>query len=539
MKKPGRNPMLTSESQLITAALSLGADTVPEWSSSERELARNCRAAFDTATADWFRRQIRAGNDPLGDTFCALRSPEERRPSGAVYTPSAIIQPMIAWASARDTVPQRVIDPGVGSARFLLAAGKAFPHAALLGFDTDPLATGIARANLAVRGMGKRSQICLADYCSAVIAKPAGRTLFIGNPPYVRHHGVDRDAKTWLTREAARLGYSASQLSGLHVHFFLATLMHAQPGDWVCLVTAAEWLDVNYGKLVRDLFLRDLGGLGLTLVEPAAAPFGETAATAVISTFEVGSRARSFVVKRASDTTHIAPLEKGRSVPRSVLEGLPRWSRSTATQERTPDGYVQLGDLFRVHRGQVTGANDIWIANEQSRHLPPEVLYRAVTRAKELFAAEGVLTDVSALRQVIDLPTDLSVFDGAERKAIDEFLRLAKRAGVDAGYIASRRKPWWTVGLREPAPILATYMARRPPAFVRNRGGARHINVAHGLYPLQPLPEKVLVSVVKFLNGGTKLSSGRTYAGGLTKFEPREMERIPVPSPELLVQRLA
>jgi adenine-specific DNA-methyltransferase len=27
---------------------------------------------------------------------------------------------------------------------------------------------------------------------------------------------------------------------------------------------------------------------------------------------------------------------------------------------------------------------------------------------------------------------------------------------------------------------------------------------------------------------------GRTYSGGLTKFEPREMERLIVPSPDIL-----
>jgi hypothetical protein len=30
------------------------------------------------------------------------------------------------------------------------------------------------------------------------------------------------------------------------------------------------------------------------------------------------------------------------------------------------------------------------------------------------------------------------------------------------------------------------------------------------------------------------MNDGRTYAGGLTKFEPREMERLLVPRPELL-----
>jgi hypothetical protein len=87
------------------------------------------------------------------------------------------------------------------------------------------------------------------------------------------------------------------------------------------------------------------------------------------------------------------------------------------------------------------------------------------------------------------------------------------------------------VGLREPAPILATYMARRPPAFVRNLAAARHINIAHGLYPRTELPEPVLARLVESLRRTVSVQDGRTYAGGLTKFEPREMERLTVPDP--------
>jgi len=78
-------------------------------------------------------------------------------------------------------------------------------------------------------------------------------------------------------------------------------------------------------------------------------------------------------------------------------------------------------------------------------------------------------------------------------------------------------------------------MARRPPAFVRNLADARHINIAHGLYPREPLAERVLRRLVSYLASMTNVADGRTYAGGLTKFEPREMERILVPSPELLL----
>jgi hypothetical protein len=78
-------------------------------------------------------------------------------------------------------------------------------------------------------------------------------------------------------------------------------------------------------------------------------------------------------------------------------------------------------------------------------------------------------------------------------------------------------------------------MARRPPAFVRNLAAARHINIAHGLYPRVPLPEPALRALAAYLSRHTMPAEGRTYAGGLTKFEPREMERLLVPCPELLL----
>jgi len=134
------------------------------------------------------------------------------------------------------------------------------------------------------------------------------------------------------------------------------------------------------------------------------------------------------------------------------------------------------------------------------------------------------------------LQVHLDVFDAAERRQIDRFLREARARGVPEGYIASNRRAWWSVGLRAAAPILATYMARRPPAFVRNDAGARHINIAHGLYPREEMTDAVLDRLADHLRAAVTLAQGRTYAGGLVKFEPREMERIPVPGPDMLTE---
>ena len=176
----------------------------------------------------------------------------------------------------------------------------------------------------------------------------------------------------------------------------------------------------------------------------------------------------------------------------------------------------------------MTGANRVWVIDPTDVNLPTTVMFRAITRARELFEAGRELTALDRLRVVVDLPVNLDKFEQAERRAIERFLRAAA-GGTHRGYIARHRKAWWSIGLRDPAPILATYMARRPPAFVRNTAAARHINIAHGLYPRGPLPEKALTRVADSLTATTTVSEGRTYAGGLTKFEPREMERLLVP----------
>src|SRR5690606_24223549 len=156
------------------------------------------------------------------------------------------------------------------------------------------------------------------------------------------------------------------------------------------------------------------------------------------------------------------------------------------------------------------------------------------TRTREVLDADGLLTDAGKLRQVIDLPTDLDELEKIDRDAVLKFLKTARAMGANAGYDARNRKAWWSVGLRAAAPIISTYMARRPPGFVINKADARHINVAHGLYPREEISEAVKKALVAYLQVNVSQRSGRTYAGGLTKFEPREMERLIVPSPSML-----
>lgn len=505
-------------------------------SKAERKLAKTADAAelsVPKVELNAVRKAILRGADPLGEAFSAIRSPLARRATGAVYTPQPIVQSMMTWLS-RHGDPARIVDPGAGSGRFILAAGAAFPLAQLVAVEMDPLAALMLRANLKVRGWDDRSTVLVKDYREVKLPRCKGMTAFIGNPPYVRHHDIGTDWKEWYASRFAEFGIKASALAGLHVHFFLQTRLLAKKGDIGAFITSAEWMDVNYGSALRKLVLEELGGIALHVLEPTIEAFPGTATTAAITCFQVGEISKPIRVHSVAELTRLNGLTKGTDVPREQLQAAARWSIIVRPSVAAKTGEIELGELFRVHRGQVTGANSIWIAGDHARDLPERVMLPAVTKARDLIEAGANLRSSDFLRRVIDLPPDLDDFTGEERRRISNFLLWAKNQGADQSYIAQHRRAWWSVGLKAPAPILCTYMARRPPQFTLNACDARHINIAHGLYPREPLAPNALPRLVKWLNENINTGSGRTYAGGLTKFEPKEIERLRVPSLEFL-----
>ena len=590
-------PGIGDEHALVDVAVRLGAGRVPGWSEPERRLAaaagrrldRGHGSAVDLAAV---RDQIRAGEDPLGEAFCRLRGRAERRALGQTFTPPEVIASMISWAANaagtegvtgikgvigtggeagtgseagtggvagdRGGGPARVVDPGVGSARFLIAAGRRWRQASLLGAEVDPVAAIIGRASLAAAGMAGRSRVLLEDYRTLRLPSATGPTLFIGNPPYLRHHQIPPGWKRWLRSTARALDLPSSGLAGLHVHFFLATATHTAPGDLGVFITAAEWLDVNYGSMVRALMLGPLGGESVHLIEPAVPVFSDAQATSAISCFKPGSDPGPLRLRRVASVAELGALAGGAAVPAQWLAAADRWGPLLRAADlgpagpsqaagagagmsrpapRLPADRVELGELCRVHRGQVTGANAVWVAAAGAAggdRVPERFRFPAVTRARELFQAWDVLPVGTPLRAVIDLPADLGQLSAQELHDVELFLGRARAAGAADSYIARHRRPWWRVRLREPPPILATYMARRPPAFVRNLAGARYLNIAHGLYPREPLPAGALDGLAAFLRGSVVDGLGRVYAGGLLKFEPGEMQRLLVPCPELL-----
>ena len=467
---------------------------------------------------------IEPKKDVLGERYMRENDPAVRRLTGSTYTPEWLVGEMVATA-AKHIDPDIIVDCGCGSGRFAVAAALAFPKAAVIAVDTSAEACLMCRENAEANNVGDRVEIVNDSFLNLELPAGRGRVLWIGNPPYVRHHNISEREKKWYKDAGKKLGIQTSALSGLHVYFLAKIAEQWALGDFGVLVTSAEWLDVNYGRFPRALLTSILPLTNLKLCDRSTEIFEGTATTAVVFAF--------------GEQTDPVPLDmQGKILDASIAElgSCERWSNLHSEQScQDADKLIPLGEIAAVHRGVVTGNNGFWVRSENDLADVPESLTQPIiAHAREITGDCPAQSDPLSLKRLIALPEDLSTLTEPESEAARKIIAEGLSEGVDEGYVASHRRAWWSIKPPEPPAILMTYMARKPPRFVVNNSSLPMLNVVHGIYPHKPMSDKAINNLATYLNESVLTEQGRTYCGGLVKFEPREAERIPVPTLEAL-----
>ncbi len=468
--------------------------------------------------------------DGLESPAAAWRSnmgSDEIRRQGITLTPSWLVDAMlerVAAAGPFDTL----VDPGAGTGHFCIAAARRFPASRIVAVERSADMLAALRWHLAAQGLTRRVEVIEADFRDAPMA-PTGRTAYVGNPPFVRHHDIEPHWKHWYAAVMARAGQTASQLAGLHLHFMARVAELARPGDHVCFVTSAEWLDNGYGAAWRELLANGSSPLvlrGLWVADPASPVFPDALVSALV--FEAACAPPPGDVSLG--LLQPAGLQPIRKVTHACLAGAGRWTSLCQPELTLPQTGIEVGELFRVTRGQVTGLNAAWVLALGSDELPQELTWASVTRAREIIDGTLEADDaLTRLRRVANLPEDLSGLPASMRARVDAFLSRARAQGAADGYVARQRRAWHALDLRKAPAAMVSYMGRRPPAFRLNPHGASFLNIAHGLYPRAAITAAQLRLLLDFLNRHTDMRAGRMYGGGMAKFEPSDIARLRVP----------
>jgi adenine-specific DNA-methyltransferase len=488
------------------------------------------------------------------------KSQSERNRLGQFATPPGLAADLICLA--KSMLPKggqiRFFDPAFGTGAFYSALLRYFSVSRIdwaRGFEIDP---HYGEPSLWLWS-GTPLSLTLADFTRTV---PPDNdmdkaTLLVCNPPYVRHHHLDAALKRRLKEASHEAGgVDLNGLSGLYCHFVsLSHAWMARDGLAIWLVPS-EFMDVNYGRAIKEYLLRRVTLLRAHRFDPAESQFSDALVSSAVVIFRNSLPPAGHRVEFTYGGTLAAPAHV-RLVPLGGARPEAKWSRLAHISHEGSDigSQMKLGDFFRIKRGIATGANEFFIMREvaaEERGLPAQFL-KPILPSPRFLDEEVIEGDergwpcVESRLALLDCPLPEEEVR-LKYPAMWKYIKAGREQGIHTGYICAHRYPWYSQEERQPAPILCTYMGRAGEGrgafrFILNHSKAIAANVYLMLYPRPTLMRslrdhpgglRAIWNALKDIPWDTLLTAGRVYGGGLHKIEPKELAAAPVDLPGFL-----
>ena len=481
----------------------------------------------------------------------ALRTQRERNLMGQFATPAPLARAILQSARGLalcGSARLRFLDPAFGTGSFYSALLSVFPRSSIsaaLGYEIDPHYGEPAARLWEATGL----RLDLSDFTalSPDVAGVEQVDLLVCNPPYVRHHHIEGPVKQRLVGEAMlQLGIRVSGLAGLYVHFVLLSHKWLAPDSLSIWLVPSEFMDVNYGSALKEYLLNHVDLLRIHRFDPTEVQFGD----ALVSSAVVWFRNRFPTPESAPEFTFGGSLLEPRlrrRLPRDELRRERKWTRFPKADAANSTDGATLRDFFAIKRGIATGANRFFIMDEQkARSLSiPSRFLQPILPSPRYLTGEIISAHLDGAPKIerplfafrCHLPLEVLEKEEPETAA---YVRRGEEEGINRGYLASRRVPWYSLESRDAAPFLCTYMGRSsddeaPFKIILNQSRAITTNVYLMLYPRHPLDQilgrqsdqrAVLACLKRIINTDWK-ANGRVYGGGLYKIEPTELGNLP------------
>lgn len=457
-----------------------------------------------------------------------------RQRYGQFFTPSPVAKFMCRWLLAQGAV--EIFDPAFGLGAFYYAARELNPVIRFHGIEKD--ATILAHFQQEHLNLDTTTIVLSnMDYFSVWGAKfPA----IVCNPPYMRfQYFTDRQ---WVIPKIEKhLGQRLSGYSNIASAFLLKSLYELAPGECLAYLMPLEFLNTGYGETVKRVLLEKGWLKALLRIEPEEEVFPDAVTSVgIILVLNDGKHdpVKFYTVEKLNQLDCNLSDLPCKFVPTEELRPADKWLRHFDEPCVLNRGALQPLSLYgSFSRGIATGANEFFVLSKSEAakwQLPPSILSPCISRSSQIKQVLLTDADIECLIEKDErvLLVDLS---SSQEESVKRYINLGQRLGYDKRYLTRMRNPWYKLESRQPASILVGVFSRNGFKVIRNTSRAVSLTCFHCFYPnlfgarfVNHLFLYLCSSVGQRIIG----REVRKYGDKLDKFEPHDLNKALVPSPE-------
>ena len=457
-----------------------------------------------------------------------------RKAMGQFFTPPQVANFMVGWV-LRSGV-DGIHDPGFGLGAFLDAA-PVEAQETFTGSEVDSKILDYWKrgASAEVSAISVRQEDYLLSW-----GRKYGN--IVCNPPYMRFQKFLNRKEVFQEFEA-NLNVRLSGYTNTASAFLLKSLCELQPRGRLAYIMPLEFLNTGYGKVVKQNLIADDHLAAIISLDCERDIFPDATTSVGIVLYDSArrfSRVRFFKAQSIESLGAILDSEPTAEVPQVQLIPEDNWllyfddSPIAVDKART----VPLSHYGRFSRGIATGANKFF-ALKPSRvrdlGITASEVVHSITKSAQVNTPVFTARDYDELVKH-DEPVLLLNVDGQVSASAGEYIRYGELKGFNRGFITRNRNPWYKMEKRSPSPILLGVFSRGGYKVVRNKANVLNLTCFHGFQP-NIWGEKYIDRLFLYLHSATGREitslSMRRYGDALNKFEPNDLNKALVPTPQI------
>lgn len=446
-----------------------------------------------------------------------LRVEDDAKSLGAFYTPDSIAGMLAQWVV--QTGDELILEPSVGEGALLKAAlesgarkrrGKA--RLRFIACDVNPKAT-----NAICSWLPPPHHVYTTDFLSLDPDKVGLVHGVLANPPFTRNHALAPNLRRELRKR-----FEVEGAAGLWVHFLFHACEFLCPGGRLAAIVPASAMFTTYGR-------KALGRI--------CANFAQVELRRIVG--------KPLWVNGADERGAVI-LAGGYGLGRCDLPAVSDWSAGGEYESHSfanPSCYVEalaqskpLGSLATFSIGAVTGRNSVFLLNEDERRAEGIGEGDVVAIAGRVRHVPGLTVDradLTALAQAGEKTWLLSPSDLNQRRSgVRRRLSLIDAATRRNTVWLTKRSPWWRVDSGPDCDALFTYMNDHGPRLILAGPGVKCTNTLHRVRFLDEIDRQqqmsIALSIVSTFGQFAAEQAGRSYGGGVLKFELRDARALPI-----------